>query len=357
MPGKQDYFPLNLNNMNGGLGFYGEVGPILIPHRHSGKFDANVVHHGSPIAMALHNSPVNATFLSENLMSEYINMNVNSLPPVNSEDEEEEEEEEDDDIVSQSGSESVSVQGSDLDLDVEVMDDVDSLVLNIQDKLRMAAPQYRTSHSASDYCWTDSPSATSTPNSIHSTASNTDNDLLILPQQRSSCTTSTNKSSSGQRKRRTSMNRSWRHSHPNANNSYYRQFHQSGNISKSKKSATYQNQWWSSRSFGDLSKQSNRSKEAYHLLQELLQSGGLIKEAVRRLNRKCFNSSNSGNTIGSGSSSSNNTGSTNNSQDPVAPSNSTASLVVSTSKYSYSSMEDDSDNPFHQHHHSFAPCN
>lgn len=356
MPGKQDpdYFPLNLN-MNGGLGFYGEVGPILIPHRHPGKFDTSVVHHGSPItAMALHNSPVNATLLSENLMSEYINMNVNSLPPVNSEDEEED----DDDIVSQSGSESVSVQGSDLDLDVEVMDDVDSLVLNIRDKLRMAAPQFRGSHSSGDYCWTDSPSATSTPNSIHSSTSNNDNDLLILPQQRSSSSSISATKGSGQRKRRTSMNRSWRHSHPNANNSYYRQFHQSGNISKSKKSNCYQNHWWSSKSFSDLSKQS-RSKDAYHLLQELLQSGTLIQEAVRRLNRKCLNSSSSsGNTISSNNISNNTGGSSNsNNQDPIAPSNSTASLVVSAATYSYN-MEDDSDNAFlQQHHPSLAPCN
>jgi len=285
---------------------------------------------------------------------------------VNSEDEEE-----DDDVVSQSGSESVSVQGSDLDLDVEVMDDVDSLVLNIRDKLRMAAPhhQYRTSHSAGDYCWTASPSATSTPNSIHSTTSNTDNDLLILPQQRSSSSSSTTKNNgmggiggSGQRKRRPSMNRSWRHSHPNANNSYYRQFHNhhQGSISKSKKSTPYQNQWWSSRSFGDLSKQS-RSKEAYHLLQELIQSGTLIQEAVRRLNRKCLNSSNSGNTSSGNPSSSCNTGGSSNNlsqtDHPIAPNNSSANLVVSTSKYSYSSMEEDGDTSFHQHPSSITPCN
>jgi len=264
--------------------------------------------------MALHNSPVNATFLSDNLMSEYINMNVTSLPPVNSEDEEEF----DDDIVSQSGSESVSVQGSELDLDS--MDDVDSLVLNIRDKLRMAnnVPlEYRTSHSAGDYCWTESPSAASTPNSIHSTASNTDDgDLLILPQhQRSSAAAlpSTSGSSGGGsnnkggRKRRNSASRSsWRH-HSHSNNptqSYYKQFHhhQSGSISKSK----YQNNhWWSSRPFSDLSKQS-RSKDAYHLLQELLSSGTLIKEAVRRLNRKCLSSSS--NNIGNNSSSNNSSG-------------------------------------------------
>jgi len=223
---------------------------------------------------------------------------------VNSEDEEEF----DDDIVSQSGSESVSVQGSELDLDS--MDDVDSLVLNIRDKLRMAnnVPQYRTSHSAGDYCWTESPSAASTPNSIHSTASNTDNDLLILPpHQRSSAATPSTSgsgggSSKGGRKRRNSASRSWRHHHSHSSNnptqSYYKQFHhQSGSISKSK----YQNHWWSSRPFSDLSKQS-RSKDAYHLLQELLSSGTLIKEAVRRLNRKCLNSSSS---LGSSSSSGN----------------------------------------------------
>jgi len=177
------------------------------------------------------------------------------------------------------------------------MDDVDSLVLNIRDKLRMAnnVPQYRTSHSAGDYCWTESPSAASTPNSIHSTTSNTDSDLLILPHGRSSAatpSTSAGGGSKGGRKRRNSASRSWRH-HSHSNNptqSYYKQFHhQSGSISKSK----YQNHWWSSRPFSDLSKQS-RSKDAYHLLQELLSSGTLIKEAVRRLNRKCLNSSSSG---------------------------------------------------------------
>jgi len=382
MPGKQEteYFPLNLSTMNRGMGFYGEVSPILIPHR--GKFDATVVHHGSPIAMALHNSPVNATLLSENLMSEYIN--VNGLPPVNSEDEEED----DDDIVSQSGSESVvSVQGSDIDLDMEAMDDMDSLVLNIRDKLRMAAPQYSLHHhhnlhsSASDY-WTDSPSATSTPNSIHSTS--TDNELLILSPGSNSTgtsgiggssnnTTSTNSNSMGsksssssssknQRKRRGTLSRSsnlqqWRHSHPNATNSYYKQFNtkHGGSISKSNKKNYQSSHWWSSRTYGDLSKQS-RPKDAYELLQELIHSGTLIQEAVRRLNRKCLSTSssnnNNGSTISSNSSSN---------QDPITPSNSTASLLVSSTKFSYLDEESSDASTYSSHHHSSlhisAPCN
>jgi hypothetical protein len=389
MPGKQEpeYFPLNLNTMNGGIeAFYGGgINPILIPHRHQGKFETTVVHHGSPIAMALHNSPVNATTLmSENLMSEYIN--VNGLPPVNSEDEED-----DDDIVSQSGSESVSVQGSDIDLDVEVMDDMDSLVLNIRDKLRMAAPQFNLHHhlhTASDY-WRDSSSATSTPNSIHST--NTENELLILSPATGAAANSTgsgmgsisgntgggncnascssnnssgmnnansNSTKSQRKQRRGPLNRSsnlqqWRHSHPNATNTYYKQFHSKhgGSISKSSKKNYQPSHWWSSRSYGDLSKQS-RPKDAYQLLQELIHSGTLIQEAVRRLNRKCMNtSSNSNGSTMSSNSSSN--------QEPITPSNSTASLVVSSSKFSY--LDEDSESSFSSHHHPSlhlsAPCN
>ncbi|CAL8096922.1 unnamed protein product [Orchesella dallaii] len=341
MPGKKapDYFPLNLS-MSGiaGIGkgsYYGDVSPVL--GYHHGKFDNSGLGMimGSPINTLTNNSPNTNAFS----LSEYITLN--GIPPVNSEDEEEDE----DDIVSQSGSESVSIQGSD-DLDVDI-DDVDSLVLNIRDKLQMA-PNGGNGGSVTTHHWTSVGSlGNNSTSECNSPASgNASNDLLIhhhhhhhhhrtsplsFPSSSSISPSPNSSNNSGSSRRRRNHPythvRSMNFNHQlhrkqscssgassssststnNVNkghNSYYRRFHPNppGSIGKSKSSSSHQKNWWATSmskgcgSGSSISKQFSRTDDPFQLLQELLESGSLIKEAVRRLNRKCLNSSNGNNT-------------------------------------------------------------
>lgn len=337
MPGKKapDYFPLNLS-MNGiGKGsYYGNVSPVL----GYGKFDSTGLGMimGSPMNTLTNNSPNTNAFS----LSEYIT--INGIPPVNSEDEEEYE----DDIVSHSGSESVSIQDSD-DLDVDI-DDVDSLVLNIRDKLQMA-PSASANSAAKCGHWT---AGSKSGSGYISPSSGNDSDDLIIHHCASPLSfpnhgSNTDVSSTPVHRRRNpyshvrSMNFNQRSSsntgssstssvNNKGHNSYYRRFHPNppGSIGKAK-SSSHQKNWWASSvakgcSSSSITKQFSRTDDPYQLLQELLESGSLIKEAVRRLNRKCLNSSNGNNTNGSASgsnsssisasvicSSSNSTGNTN----------------------------------------------
>lgn len=305
MPGKKapDYFPLNLSMSGIGKGsYYGNVSPVL----GYGKFDSSGLGMimGSPMNTLTNNSPnTNAYSLSE-----YIT--INGIPPVNSEDEDE------DDIVSHSGSESVSIQDSD-DLDVDI-DDVDSLVLNIRDKLQMA-PNSTSSNTTSGF---------RTPSSGNESS----DDLINYHHHCTSPLSFPNTSSSGEtsvnRRRRNhpyshvrSMNFPHRKSNNDSSspsstsnkghNSYYRSFHRNQPGSIGKKSNSHQKNWWASSvakgcSSSSLTKQFSRTDDPYQLLQELLESGSLIKEAVRRLNRKCLNSSNGSNTTTSSTTTSNN---------------------------------------------------
>jgi len=337
MPGKKapDYFPLNLNMSGIGKGsYYGDVSPVL--GYHHGKFDNSGLGMimGSPINTLTNNSPNTNAFS----LSEYITLN--GIPPVNSEDEEEDE----DDFVSHSGSESVSIQGSD-DLDVDI-DDVDSLVLNIRDKLQMAPNSQASAKCGVSHHWTSvgSLSNNGTSECMSPSTGNETNDLLIhhnhhrtsppgFPNTSSSVSNTTSSSSRRRRNHpyshvRSSLNFSQLHrkqsggsssSSPGngsggssssasgsinskGHNSYYRRFHPNppGSIGKAKSNSHHQKNWWATSvgkgcSSSSLTKQFARTDDPYQLLQELLESGSLIKEAVRRLNRKCLNSSNTQN--------------------------------------------------------------
>lgn len=306
MPGKKapDYFPLNLSMSGIGKGsYYGNASPVL----GYGKFDSSGLGMimGSPMNTLTNNSPnTNAYSLSE-----YIT--INGIPPVNSEDEDE------DDIVSHSGSESVSIQDSD-DLDVDI-DDVDSLVLNIRDKLQMA-PNGTSSNTTSGFRTPSSGNESSddlinyhhhctSPLSFPNTT-NSSGDASINRRRRNHPYSHVRSMNFPHRKSNNDSSSSPASTSNKGHNSYYRSFHRNPPGSIGKKSNSHQKNWWASSvakgcSSSSITKQFSRTDDPYQLLQELLESGSLIKEAVRRLNRKCLNSSNGSNTT-TGTSTSNN---------------------------------------------------
>lgn len=285
MPGKKDpeYFPINYNMS--GLGSFFGVGragsPLLNPAHHHGKFEYD----------------------STNTMS----FNV-SIPPVNSEEDEE-----------TTDDEETSMTGSDIDVDM------DTLVLSIRKKLKMS-PKFSHHHTAthrhhsrhpsiSDDFWTDS------PDSDHDDDDDDDRDDNIISNNSdnvsigiggvSSVHCSKNSTVSSNNSSNNTSNSSSNNSsnsnvvanvsttvrrcrnHPYTHSQWRPSNVQSishiinGRIQKHHHHP--QKHWWAKNG----KKCSDNNAASVSLLQELITSGSLIKEAVRRINLKqtnCFTS-------------------------------------------------------------------
>jgi len=258
MPGKKDpeYFPLNFN-----MELY-DYDYEEDDYETEGTYPVTLPPHGK------YDSDESSTRRTRN-----VSFNEMFVPPANSEVEEEEDEE------------TASVQSSDIDVDEDV---VDTLVLSIREKLRMG-PKFSTNHHSSvANFWNE----TTSPSPYDS--------------NNSGCSSSHSHSSSKRFRVHPYFSSStWKAARPNL-----------GSVQKTTGGGkTHCRHWWTSKSFSDLSHQrrgksnpdSPNVDDPYQLLQELVDSGSLIKEAVRRIKTKrlgCMNRNN--NTSSPSSSSSNN---------------------------------------------------
>lgn len=228
MPGKQDpeYFPLNFNVR---LYDYDDGHPLIINRLGNehlcGKYEGS--DNGSGCE-------------STTRRTRNVSLNEVAMPPENSEVEDDEDD-------------SVSVQSSDIDVD---LDDMDTLVLSIRDKLHMDS-----NYATSSNFWEDEDSS------------------------HSSCSASSSRCSINRRRRIRPL--SWKRNQSS-------RLHSLATIQKHGNRSTHCRHWLQpSKSFSDVT-QNRRGKsnpdsphnDPYEILQELLESGGLIKEAVRRINTK-----------------------------------------------------------------------